>query len=61
MRWISGILLVLIGLAAAREAAAEAGIAVDLELVLAVDVSGSIDPSEAGLQRQGYKILAVPL
>ena len=54
MRWISGILLVLIGLAAAREAAAEAGIAVDLELVLAVDVSGSIDTSEAGLQRQGY-------
>jgi hypothetical protein len=28
--------------------------AVDLELVLAVDVSGSIDPDEAVLQRQGY-------
>src|SRR5437868_2515943 len=27
---------------------------VDLELVLAVDVSGSIDPVEAALQRQGY-------
>jgi hypothetical protein len=28
--------------------------AVDLELILAVDVSGSIDPMEAELQRQGY-------
>ena len=27
---------------------------VDLELVLAVDVSGSIDSQEANLQRQGY-------
>jgi hypothetical protein len=27
---------------------------VDLELILAVDVSGSIDEEEAGLQRQGY-------
>ena len=27
---------------------------VDLELILAVDVSGSIDPGEAELQRQGY-------
>ena len=31
-----------------------ADVAVDLELVLAVDVSGSIDPEEAVLQRQGY-------
>lgn len=29
-------------------------VAVDLELVLAVDVSGSIDPVEARLQREGY-------
>lgn len=29
--------------------------AVDLELVLAVDVSGSIDPTEARLQRKGYE------
>lgn len=29
-------------------------VAVDLELVLAVDVSGSIDAEEAALQRQGY-------
>jgi hypothetical protein len=28
---------------------------VDLELVLAVDVSGSIDPTEARLQREGYQ------
>ena len=27
---------------------------VDLELVLAVDVSGSIDAGESALQRQGY-------
>ncbi len=27
---------------------------VDLELVLAIDVSGSIDPEEAALQRRGY-------
>ena len=36
----------------ASDAAAER--AVDLELVLAVDVSGSIDIEEARLQRQGY-------
>lgn len=29
-------------------------VAVDLELVLAVDVSGSVDEAEADLQRQGY-------
>jgi len=28
---------------------------VDLELVLAIDVSGSIDPEEAQLQREGYQ------
>jgi hypothetical protein len=28
---------------------------VDLELVLAVDISGSIDPDEARLQREGYR------
>ncbi|MCC7275377.1 MAG: DUF1194 domain-containing protein [Alphaproteobacteria bacterium] len=33
---------------------ARAGEAVDLELVLAVDVSGSIDREEARLQREGY-------
>ncbi len=35
-------------------AGAIAGQPVDLELILAVDVSGSIDPDEAQLQRQGY-------
>src|SRR5262245_57737091 len=30
------------------------GMPVDLELVIAVDVSGSIDPVEARLQREGY-------
>ena len=35
-------------------AAAQAARAVDLELALAVDVSGSIDPHEAELQRNGY-------
>ncbi len=54
MRWILGTLVLLIGLATARGAVAEADLAVDLELVLAVDVSGSIDPAEALLQRQGY-------
>ncbi len=34
---------------------AVAGQPVDLELILAVDVSGSIDPDEARLQRQGYQ------
>jgi len=54
MRWNLGLLTGLVCAVAAHGAAAEAGIAVDLELVLAVDVSGSIDPSEAILQREGY-------
>ena len=38
-----------------------AGEAVDLELILAVDVSGSVDPIEARLQREGYlRALADP-
>lgn len=37
-----------------REAAAQEKIPVDLELLLAVDISGSIDPDEAKLQREGY-------
>ena len=31
-----------------------ADVPVDLELVLAVDVSGSVDATEAWLQREGY-------
>ena len=42
-----------LGLFAARGAAA-ADLQVDLELVLAIDISGSIDSDEAKLQRQGY-------
>ena len=38
-------------LAAAAESRA---VEVDLELVLAVDISGSIDEDEARLQRNGY-------
>jgi len=43
-------------LVAADPVAAQRGlaVAVDLELVLAVDVSGSIDEQEGRLQRQGY-------
>jgi hypothetical protein len=42
-------LIALLGLAAPA-----AAIPVDLELVLAVDVSRSVDPEEAKLQREGY-------
>src|SRR5689334_1192847 len=33
-----------------------AAIAVDVELVLAVDVSYSMDPDEQALQREGYRL-----
>jgi hypothetical protein len=46
-----GFLILLLTLSAAPQAAAEP---VDLELVLAVDVSRSIDDVEAKLQRDGY-------
>ena len=52
---VLAVLALVLGLAvqpAARLAAADLG--VDLELVLAVDVSGSIDNEEFKLQRQGY-------
>jgi hypothetical protein len=42
------------GLPAAASTAASADTAVDLELVLAVDVSRSMDPDEQQLQRDGY-------
>ena len=38
----------------ALPAAAQERKEVDLALVLAIDISGSIDPDEARLQRQGY-------
>jgi hypothetical protein len=48
--------LLLAALLAAAPAAAQNGrlVPVDLELILAVDVSGSIDEQEAALQRKGY-------
>jgi hypothetical protein len=50
-----------VGLACAGPAAAAQGEEVDLQLVLAIDVSGSIDDVEAQLQRNGYlKALAHP-
>ena len=51
---IRAILLVAAMLAAAPVAAETGKQAVDLELVLAVDVSGSVDSYEAQLQRDGY-------
>ncbi len=44
----------LAGLAAGYGSGARAGTAVDLALVMAIDVSGSVDETEARLQRQGY-------
>ena len=50
MRWATA----LIAAAALTISAAARAEKVDLELVLAVDVSGSVDSYEARLQRQGY-------
>ncbi|MDH3702161.1 MAG: DUF1194 domain-containing protein [Alphaproteobacteria bacterium] len=47
-------LLLLLAMAPAARSHAADLIPVDLELVLAVDISGSIDPEEAQLQRDGY-------
>ena len=44
----------LIGLALSAPSGAARDLPVDLELVLAVDVSGSVDEDEARLQRDGY-------
>ena len=46
--------LLFAGLALAAPTRADAPEFVDLELILAIDVSGSIDEEEAALQRQGY-------
>ncbi len=52
---IAAAALVAFGLGLAGSQPARAGdVAVDLELVLAVDVSGSVDEVEGELQRQGY-------
>ena len=49
-RLVALIALLLLALPAAAQERKE----VDLALVLAIDISGSIDPDEAKLQRQGY-------
>jgi hypothetical protein len=51
--WSRSVLALLAGLAAAPAVAAD-DLPVDLELVLAVDVSGSMDLDEQRLQRAGY-------
>ncbi len=52
MRLLACLLALL--LTAATVATAQERKAVDLTLALAIDISGSIDPEEAHLQRQGY-------
>jgi hypothetical protein len=56
LSYFSASLIVATGLLAAGPPAqaAETGTPVDLELILAIDVSRSIDREEARLQRQGY-------
>lgn len=51
MRWLLGLIAALI---MALPAIAQDKKGIDLALVLAIDISGSIDPDEARLQRQGY-------
>ena len=46
--------LLTVGAGPASAPASASDLPVDIELVLAVDVSGSIDPEEAALQRRGY-------
>jgi hypothetical protein len=54
LRALSGALLFLALWQPAGRALADELERVDLELIIAVDVSGSIDPEEAALQRDGY-------
>ena len=51
LRWLLGLLATFV---VALPVAAQDKKEVDLALVLAIDISGSIDPDEARLQRQGY-------
>src|SRR3546814_6228162 len=51
---LAALLLAVLLLDGAGVPAAADDVPVDLELVLAVDVSGSIDTEEAALQRRGY-------
>lgn len=50
--WVRVMLLLAVAVTIGRVARAE--VPVDLELVLAVDISGSVDEEEAHLQRSGY-------
>ncbi len=52
MRLLAGLLLILSALL--PPAHAQAPVEVDLALVLAVDISGSMDPEEQALQREGF-------
>src|SRR3954454_24518511 len=52
-RWLAALLLVL-GLTSSRAAAASNGNEADLALVIAVDVSYSMEPDEQDLQREGF-------
>ena len=54
MRRVLQVLLIALSAAALAPAASARDVPVDLELVLAVDVSGSVDHVEARLQRDGY-------
>lgn len=49
--WLRGLIILAMLAVGVQSRAAEP---VDLELVLAIDISGSIDPDEAKLQRDGY-------
>jgi hypothetical protein len=53
-RFYLPIILIIAGVTLSAGDARTRPVPVDLELVLAVDVSGSIDEEEAALQRQGY-------
>lgn len=53
LAWMTASFL-LAGGAAAQRTSPERVADVDIELILAVDISGSIDPDEAKLQRDGY-------
>lgn len=54
MYGVSAALVGMLLLAAVTPQHARADVPVDLELVLGVDVSGSVDPAEGKLQRAGY-------
>lgn len=54
LAWMTASLFLLAEDAAAQRTTPERVADVDIELILAVDISGSIDPDEAKLQRDGY-------